>query len=112
MGWHYKSPQKFPALYPLALRSAAASYPQSFNLGAYHTLRAAKAEAENFRWYRWCLRKYPDIEASLSQIELGSSARATISEILGGYSLDLIVSPPRISSLLALNPELALLECQ
>ena len=112
MGWYYKSPESFPDVFFEGLLGAFISYPNSYNLGTSWSIHGAKRIAEEFRWFRWCLRHEKTIKTKLSEVELNNHTRCSISSCYEGYSLDLVVAPKRLTSLFELNPGLTTLDCQ
>lgn len=114
MGWYYRTPQMFPAVYLSTLRNAAASpdIPQVLGSG---TIADIKVLAEKFRWFRWCIREHPTAMMELTNILENYDIRAS-TEIHGaGAIIYITAKPTKISEFIRLNPDLSaevLSECQ
>ncbi len=108
MGWHYRLPSQFPATYLSGLREAKANSPDRIILGQFSRSYEAKALAEQFRWFRWCVRERPDAAKDLSTILEDYDVRTSIeSSDIFGYILYVTAKPTKISEFVRLNPQLA-----
>jgi len=107
MGWHYKPPQVFPALYLNILReaSSAPDVPQLF----YSSNSRSEVEviAERFRHFRWCIRQDPTAHKEMSRILADYDVRATIDTTSSGHLLYVVAKPTKVSEFIRLNPALA-----
>lgn len=111
MPWAYRSPLTFPARYPIAIREAVANLQTPILL---HSGEASvvSADAENFRYYRWCLRQNPDVDRTLSSYFSLYQLRTSLDreKSLGPASsirlLYLTASPHKFTELAELNPDL------
>lgn len=118
MGWYYRLPQKFPAMYPQIIRAAVSSLnvPQLLSYGSPEEVSSI---AETLRWFRWCIRYDPAADKEFSTIFENYDIRAsTQTEIWNGKWQTLLyitAKPTKVSEFIRLNPELAgdvLSECQ
>ncbi len=115
MGWHYRAPSKFPAIFLATLREAALRSPVPVPLGDYVTDKEAQVVAEKFRWFRWCIRKEEGADRELTNILLNFEVRTSVDEDEVGFILSVIAKPTKVSEFIRLNPSLAesvLSECQ
>ena len=108
MPWSYRSPSIFPARFPQAIRAAAAkpSTPILLHSGDPATLAS---DAENFRYYRWCVRQRPDYDRALASMLSAFTFRVS-TEAPGFSPLHLLyvtAKPAKLSELATLNPHLS-----
>lgn len=114
MGWYYRLPQAFPAMYPQIIRSAVMSLnvPQ---LLTYGTPKEVAAIAETLRWFRWCVKQDPGASIEFANIFEIFDIRASTSWDEASVLLYITAKPTKVSEFIRLNPELAgdvLSECQ
>lgn len=106
MSWTYRSPFGFPAYFAETLRKAAANLhqPQLLHSG---TSTGCDGVAEEFRYYRWCLRQKPEVLPALTTIVETFKLRTsrTVSET--SAALYLTATPTALSDLTTLNPHLS-----
>lgn len=106
MTWSYRSPDRFPARFPRALREAAAS--PTFPVMLFQGPRSEViADAENFRYYRWCLRQKPDHSSELYRILSTHQIRTSTEHRPEGSVLYVTAQSTRWGDLSGLNPHLA-----
>lgn len=112
MSWHYRSPQSFPALFTMSLQKAA-QYPDNFvMISAAPTRAEIDKQAEQFRWFKWCIRQNVTASRSLANILDDHDVRARIKEDDLGFILFIIARPTKLSEFIRLNPQLAEEVCQ
>lgn len=114
MGWHYRLPQAFPAMYPQIIRAAVSSLniPQLLTYGAPQEVSAV---AETLRWFRYCVRYDPTAAPEFTTIFESYDIRASTENDKAGTLLYVTAKPTKVSEFIRLNPELALdvlSECQ
>lgn len=118
MGWYYRLPQAFPAMYPQIIRLAVSllNVPQ---LLTYGTPKEVASIAETLRWFRWCVKQDPTAFKEFYNIFESYDIRAsTQTEIWHGEFQTLLyitAKPTKVSEFIRLNPEIAgdvLPECQ
>lgn len=111
MPWSLRSPQSFPAHFGRTLIEATTHEGRAILFGSYRGEAEADAVAEQFRHFRWCLRKQPGISPHLSRLEDNYQFRlAKDREYLATerwFILYLTATPDRVGQLVALNPHLA-----
>ena len=107
MPWTYKPPMNFPAVYGQTIREAVLTEQPAY-LGGFESLGEFKKLAENFRYYRWCVRERPDATREMFLIEssydIRLSFKKTEAHILGFVT----ARRTKLADFTALNPELAL----
>lgn len=103
MTWRYKAPQGFPARFPDSLRKAAAQLGKPILLysGSYES---AMNDAEQFRFFRWCLRKKPQAALALAKLSEAYTFRTSCDP---RGLLYLTANENTISDLITLNPHIA-----
>lgn len=108
MTWTYRPPQLFPARYLFALREAALSPGTPTPLQS-STLANVTSDAENFRYYRWCVRERPDAHREAYSLVSRNSIRTSVSHSPHSNLVTLYVTcrPSKALSLLDLNPHLS-----
>ena len=104
MGWDYKSPKTFPALFSRSLQQAVELSPSKVGIFSTTSEAAAKSFMSNFRHYRWCIRQDPGHDALLGRIELGYQIRTRLKESLNFYTVELEAKPTRLFDLFESNP--------
>lgn len=116
MTWTSRDFRSFPARFPIALRSAAASHPKPHPFGAFRHLSEANSEMELFRKYRYCLKHQPGVDFTLDHIISQFRFRVTKSfNLFGDTTLELHAIALTLPDLISLNPQIADLirsECQ
>jgi hypothetical protein len=105
MTWKPRQPSSFPARYRRAMVEAVAS-PGSFVLLMSGEASVVAADAEEFRYYRWCIRQNPLSDSILTDYLQRFQFR--ISTEKSGHSRAMYVSAnvAKAVDLAALNPHL------
>lgn len=106
---------RFPAKFPALMREAAASLHSNLLLGAFSTRLEAERLAEQFRWFRWNIRREPFADRNLTRIEESLNLKLSITDSPAGFLVYLKARPTALSEILTLNPHVADLipeECQ
>ena len=109
MGWYFRDPRSFPALFHNVLPLAIERAPYPIVLSEVYSHQEAKSLLESFRWFKWCLR-HPQGEGNPSaKLLLDHSFRGeTIRDPVAGELLVYLRARRTIlSDLLSLNPDLA-----
>lgn len=115
MGWHYRTPQSFPAMYLASLREASENPNQPHIMIQFKSEAEAKFEAERFRWFRWCIRQDLSVNKEMSMILQAFDIRCEIKSDYLGHMLEVVARPTKFASFVQLNPDLAaeiLPQCQ
>ena len=115
MGWWYKDPAKFPALFITVLRRAVAEPGSQILIFSSSTRSDVEAIAERFRWFRWCIRKVPSAHTELTRMLDKYQIRTKLIEDEVGFILSVIAKPTKVSEFERLNPDLAMMllpDCQ
>lgn len=115
MGWHYKPPQNFPKLFIEILKEAARFPNEAILFYSTRYSDDAKAVAEKFRWFRWCIRKDPDMRKELTDILNEYMIRVSTVTDEVGILLYVTAKRSKEAEFLLLNPDLAatiIAECQ
>lgn len=107
MSWHWKSPSTFPALFSNTIAQAIAQPEEQVILDSYQTKSSAKAHAEKFRWYLWCIRSRPDHSGGMAKQINGYDLRTQIKTDEVGFVLWLRARADKLSEFERLNPDLA-----
>jgi hypothetical protein len=106
MGWHYKSPLAFPALFLTSLREVSACPDEPLVIASGSKAQVAQI-AERFRWFKWCIRQEKGTTFDLSAIIDAYDIRTVIREDEVGHTLFLIAKAKKLSEFERLNPDLA-----
>lgn len=107
MGWYWKSPQAFPAMFTAVLKNACAEPDEAKYLGSFGSRADAKAVAERFRWFKWCVTSRPDRTPDLAGLLSNFEVRSQIKEDEVGFILTIRARHFKLDEFFALNPELA-----
>lgn len=114
MGWHYRLPQAFPAMYPVAIRTALQQLGEPVLL-TYGTKGEVEVVAEKFRWFKWCIREDPGAFMEFATVFDDYDIRTSSQYSAGNLILYVTAKPTKVSEFIRLNPELAdevLPDCQ
>ncbi len=105
MAWTYRSPFSFPAYFPETLRRAVANLhkPELLYSG---TSIGCDGVAEDFRYYRWCLREKPEVMPMMTAIVTNYKLRTSRTKFRSQALLYLTATPTAMSDLVTLNPHL------
>jgi hypothetical protein len=106
MGWHYKPPQVFPAQFFVAIREAVKQPGERVLLARMPDLSDIEAIAENFRYFKWCVKQRPDAHVEMFTALSTYNFRTRTEDELC-YNLWLTATPNTIAEFSRLNPELA-----
>jgi hypothetical protein len=111
MGWYYKDPLAFPAIFTRGLVQAAASPGEPHLLYHASSHSDAAGKAEQLRWFKWCCAQPPLNHPTAFELLEGFKFRTSIkaSPHLPGnpFCLWLTAQPKLIPDFAALNPHLA-----
>lgn len=109
MGWHYKTPQTFPATYLDSLRAATSDPGGRVLLASLRDRRDIEVIAERFRHFRWCVRQIPNAHHEIFLLLETHEIRTMIEEdeTIKSFHLWLTAKPTKLSEFVRLNPELA-----
>jgi hypothetical protein len=107
MSWHYRAPTLFPAYFKQGLISATLEPGERQILAYSKSISELKAVAEQFRWFRWCIRQKA-ADKELFDILETFDIRSRIEHDEVSYILYIVCNPTKISELIRLNPQLAL----
>ena len=106
MGWSYRDPKTFPAVFYEGVREAI-KYPGKPILTYSSQSRSdAQAKAEMLRWWKWCLKAKPGMDIQSERLLDGFTIRSTVSTSLSTHSLYITAREARLGDIRALNPEL------
>lgn len=105
MKWKLRSPSVFPASFGEAVRTALLESREVILFTSKSTSACLK-KAEQFRYYRWCLRNAGFV-SDVADIERDYLIRSRIGVEGEGYALYIRVEPDPIASLVANNPSLS-----
>jgi hypothetical protein len=106
MGWHYKPPQSFPAQFFAAAREAIKQPGERVLLSRQQERGDVEAIADNFRYFKWCVKQRPDAQQEIYMLLEAYNLRTKIEDELG-FNLWLTATPNTIAEFTRLNPELA-----
>lgn len=107
MGFYFRDPQTFPAIFPEALRQAHSNPDQWITV--YRTKSRSDCEAKLglFKWYRWCIKQKASAYPDLASILETSKIRGKVDFHNETYQLLARSQPDLIPSLQSLNPHLS-----
>ena len=97
----------FPAVYGQTIREAVLAE-QPVYLGSFNTLQEFHKLAENFRYYRWCIRARPEAMKEMFLIEAGNDIRLSYTKEWDCFVGWVTARRTKLADFTALNPELAL----
>lgn len=106
MTWKPRQPQSFPARYRRAMVEAVAT-PGSFILLMSGETTAVAADAEEFRYFRWCVRQNPLSDSVLTDYLRRFQFRTSTDRVGGSAALYLTATTAKVADLAGLNPHLA-----
>lgn len=108
MPWHFREPQTFPAAFFHSVRMATDREDHWIVLDRVANRREAKAIAERFRWFRWCVRNDTNAKSrEFTELVDGYDWRTKV-EVEGHFIILYLRARAKFSDeLLALNPALA-----
>lgn len=110
MGWKLRPITSFPAHFGRILVEAVTFSPRPVLFGSYKSNDEARAIIEDFRYFRWCLRKEPLAAPALSQAEASFQFRLSreyhYDPIKRWTVLYLTATPDRLGEMETLNPHL------
>lgn len=107
MGWTYRNPQLFPAVYRIAIRKAIETPGIPTILLEHKTFANAQSEAERFRYFRWCVKQDVSADTEMAMILLHHDLRCTVRSDGLGHILELVARRTKYSDFVELNPVLA-----
>ena len=107
MGWHYRPPANFPAVFANVLREAAATPDTPILLHSSANAKDVETIAERFRWFRWCIRQEPTSNVEFYHILEAFDIRTSTEKDAAGIVLYVTAKPTKISEVVRLNQELA-----
>lgn len=110
MSWTYRPPTKFDARVSDMLEAVTNSETQQLNY-YFPTKAAAMDRAENFRWFRWCVRQDGAQAGKWYKLEMENDYRTKVRyHPQSGWYLSVRCIPARLGYMHQLNPWLAELE--
>lgn len=107
MGWYYRIPTHFPATFLQTIHEASARSPERVYFGAFETKKKALVLAEQFRWFRWCIREKPEARRDLFLIVCSYDFRTYVEMAGNHYTLWAAANENKVSEFIRLNPDLA-----
>ena len=77
MGFYYRNPSVFPAIFPSALLAATLEPDIPVFVYSSQSPSDVEGKAQMFRWYRWCVKQsegdFPDLHSILASFSFRSS---------------------------------------
>lgn len=106
MTWKPRQLTSFPARFRRTMVEAAAS-PGTFILLMSGDRSTVADDAEDFRYFRWCIRQSPLADSILTDYLRRFQFRTSTEKSGASAALYLMASPAKVMELEALNPHLA-----
>lgn len=106
MSWHWKSPTTFPAKFTRSLENAIADPDTPIPFESFGDQANARAAAERYRYFLWCIRSRPDFSGGLSLLVSGYDIRSQIKEDEVGWVLFIRARRTKLGEIERLNPGL------
>lgn len=108
MGWYFRDPSAFPALFHHTLGEAVRRSPDPVLLNKVSDRGEAQSLMHDFRWFKWALKHPKSIVSPLRESVLIYDLRAEANRTQGNLLLVYVrARPTLLSDLLNLNPTLA-----
>lgn len=112
MTWDYRPPTKFDATISSIMEKVIIAEDRELNY-FFPTESAARAFADKFRYFRWCVRYDSELAGKYHQLELDYDYRTKIMfHPQSGWYCRVRCIPNRLGYMFALNPWLSVLPSQ
>lgn len=107
MGWSYRDPMTFPAMYHRIIELAAHQSPEPTLFAEVRTLEELSEKQEHFRWFKWCASHQRSAATLTRRLLEQYDYRCSREVIEGYYLLNIRARPTFLADIINLNREIA-----